>query len=181
MPERQYFPFRREGKVVTRVVQKYLANVSTVAASGLQRFTSTSSNNSVGDSGQSTKGWTLCFRNSIFGGEFVETLLQTLYRNQSVENLVFVGKHTGEENSNLLAHLVSSLPKSVGSVVFDGILCGKALEALSMLLKRRFKEDKVNVQLNGLAITNSGYIKPDDFEALWEILGGGGMKSVADQ
>jgi len=171
MPERQYFGFRREGKVVSRLVQKY-ASAITPPVAGLHRFTSASSTNSAGDAGQNPRsGWTLCFRNSTFGGEFVETLLQTLYRNQSVENLCFVGKSTGEESSNLLSHLVGSLPKSIGSVVFDRILSGKALGALSMLLKRRNKENKVHVQLHGLAITNTDYLKPEDFEPLWDVMG----------
>ena len=103
---------------------------------------------------------------------------QTLYRNTAVENLCFVGTRKGE-NSNLLAHLVANAPKSVGCVVFDGILSGKAMEALSMLLKRRFKENKVN-ELHGLAITNSDYLKPEDFEPLWDVLGRHGSSSDDD-
>ena len=39
-----------------------------------------------------------------------------------------------------------------------------------MLLLRRYKENKVN-ELHGLAITNSDYLKPEDFEPLWDVLG----------
>ena len=76
MPQRRYFTFRREGKVVSRVVEKY----------DLQK----------------AGAWTLCFRNSSYAGEFAETLLQTLYRCPSISHLVFVGAQDADESSTLL-------------------------------------------------------------------------------
>ncbi|GMH50210.1 hypothetical protein TrVE_jg705, partial [Triparma verrucosa] len=156
MPERRYFSFRREGKVISRVMEK------------------------MGGDGE--RKWALAFRNSSFAGEFAETLLHSLYRHENIEHLSFTGDRTnGEESSTLLSYLVGSLPESICSVTFDGVLTGKTFEAMVILMRRggataaKKRPDTTNA-LGGFAIINSQYLQPETFNPLFELLGGATLK-----
>ncbi|GMH59438.1 hypothetical protein TL16_g02832, partial [Triparma laevis f. inornata] len=160
MPERRYFSFRREGKVISRVMEKM--------------------------GGEGERKWALAFRNSSFAGEFAETLLHSLYRHHNIEHLSFTGDRThGEESSTLLSYLVGSLPESIRSVTFDGVLTAKTFEAMEILMRRggvkAAKAHKVlgnstTGTLTGFAIINSPYLPPETFNPLFELLGGGTLK-----
>ena len=113
--------------------------------------------------------WTLSFRNSSYAGEFAETLLHSLYRHDTIAHLSFTGDRiSGEETSTLLSYLVGSLPESIQSATFDGVLSGKAVEAMEILMRgggRREQAGKGDAGgkhvLSGLAIINSPYLNAE--------------------
>lgn len=122
MPQRQYFSFRREGQLLARLCEKQAAVIDSVDVH-----------------------WTLCFTNSTFAGEFVESLVQTLYLCPMItglsfskkSNLIGIGRDIdGDEEigSGLLANLAGSLPPWVSYLTFDNTLGDKDLRSLVSIL-----------------------------------------------
>ena len=99
MPEKpNYFSFRREENVISGICEK-----------------------------KDDTHWTLGFRNSIFAGEFSETLVQVLYRCPMIRSISFVRDDLGttdsdDDGSNLLAYLAGSFPPSIEYLTFDNVL-----------------------------------------------------------
>jgi len=122
MPQRQYFSFRREGQLLARLSEKQAAVIDSVDVH-----------------------WTLCFTNSTFAGEFVESLVQTLYLCPMITGLSFSKKSSligigrdidgdDEIGSGLLANLAGSLPPWVSYLTFDNTLGDKDLRSLVSIL-----------------------------------------------
>ena len=124
MPQRRYFSFRREGQLLARLCEKQLANIDS-------------------DDVHCTLGFT----NSTFAGEFVESLVQTLYLCPMIKGLSFArnadrlamldadDENDGDEGSGLLASLVGSLPAWVSYLTFDNVLNDRDLLALVEILE----------------------------------------------
>ncbi|CAN0229458.1 unnamed protein product, partial [Discosporangium mesarthrocarpum] len=107
MPSRRYFSFVREGRVLVRVLSKFAAATS----DGRERSPFEI---------REKYFWGLCFRRSVFTGEFTQSLLQALHRSPLVQHLSFTGI-TPDENANL-GFLARSLPPWLKTVVFDNAL-----------------------------------------------------------
>jgi len=123
MPTRRYFSFRREGELLARLCDK---QVSVIDPDDVH--------------------WTLGFTNSTFAGEFVESLVQTLYKHPMITGLSFVwnsewiamrdtenGSGT-DDVGGLLANLTGSLPPWVSHLTFDNMLNDRDLRALVAIL-----------------------------------------------
>ena len=123
MPQRRYFSFRREGQLLARLCEKQAAHVDSDEVH-----------------------WTLGFTNSTFAGEFVESLVQTLYLCPMITGLSFAKNsewlakrdadlvNDGDEGSGLLANLAGSLPPWVSFLTFDNMLNDRDLRALVAIL-----------------------------------------------
>ena len=123
MPKRRYFSFRREGELLARLCDKQ---------------------GSVIDSDD--VHWTLGFTNSTFAGEFVESLVQTLYKHPMITGLSFIRNSEwiamrksdkgsdADDGGGLLANLTGSLPPWVSHLTFDNMLNDRDLRALVAIL-----------------------------------------------
>lgn len=124
MPRRRYFSFRREGQLLARLCEK---QASTTDSEDVH--------------------WTLGFTNSTFAGEFVESLVQTLYLCPMILGLSFVRntewftirdsekENDGDDGGGLLANLTGSLPPWVSYLTFDNMLGDRDLRALVAILE----------------------------------------------
>ena len=96
LPERKYFSFRREGKVVVKVLEKNtsgtggggsrLTEGNSASSKPRSRTNSTTSADTLLDPEEKER-WALCFRNSSYDGEFSDTLSLFLYRCPEVSEL----------------------------------------------------------------------------------------------
>lgn len=123
MPQRRYFSFRREGQLLARLCEKHAGLSDTEEAR-----------------------WSLGFTNSTFAGEFVESLVQTLYLCPMITALSFSRnadwlmmrdtevENEGEEGGGLLANLAGSLPPWVSYLTFDNVLQDRDLRALVAII-----------------------------------------------
>lgn len=122
MPARRYFSFRREGQLLARLCEKQASLSDTVDIH-----------------------WSLGFTNSTFAGEFVESLVQTLYLCPMITGLSFTRNSDdltmrgtdGEsecEDGGLLANLAGSLPPWVSYLTFDNVLQDRDLRALVAII-----------------------------------------------
>ena len=123
MPERRYFSFRREGQLLARLCEKQAASLDS-----------------------DDVHWTLGFTNSTFAGEFVESLVQSLYLCPMITGLSFTrnSEHVmvrednadgaDEGGAGLLANLTGSLPPWVSHLTFDNMLNDRDLRALVVIL-----------------------------------------------
>jgi len=84
MPSRRFFSFRREGRVISRVLKRH---------------------------GEITDYWALCFQNSIYepNSEFCTSLLERLHLLPKIKSLVFYSKSRTNTETGL-AYLVGNLP-----------------------------------------------------------------------
>jgi hypothetical protein len=125
MPQRRYFSFRREGQLLSRLCEKEAA----AAIDSVDIH------------------WTLAFTNSTFSGEFVESLVQTLYLIPMIKGLSFSKNSEwsslcdsekddeGIEGGALLANLVASLPPWISYLTFDGLMDDRNLKTLVVILE----------------------------------------------
>jgi hypothetical protein len=122
MPQRRYFSFSREGRLLVRLCERQ-----------------------AGISDTDEIHWSLCFTNSTFAGEFVDSLVQTLYLCPMLTGLSFArnpewatrSELAGEnetDDGGLLANLAGSLPPWVSHLTFDGVLQDKDLKSLVAIL-----------------------------------------------
>ena len=123
MPQHRYLSFCREGQLLARLCEKQAANADS-----------------------DDVHWTLGFTNSTFAGEFVESLVQTLYLCPMITGLSFARNsewlamrdadidNDGDEGSGLLANLAGSLPPWVSYLTFDNMLNDRDLRALVVIL-----------------------------------------------
>jgi len=128
MPQRRYFSFRREGQLLSRLCDKQ--------ASALD---------------SDDVHWTLGFTNSTFAGEFVDSLVQTLYLCPMITGLSFVRnsewllmhdsdkENESDDQSGLMANLAGSLPPWVSYLTFDNMLSDRDLRALVVILETMVK------------------------------------------
>ena len=118
MPQRQYFSFRREGQMVSRLCD--------IQPEALQ---------------YDEVHWSLGFTNSSFAGEFSESLVQALYLCPTIRGLSFardagfqpddaVEDIDGESGSALLAKLVGSLPPWIDYLTMKNIFSDRELRTL---------------------------------------------------
>jgi hypothetical protein len=124
MPRRRYFSFRREGQLLARLCEKQASSTDSEDVH-----------------------WTLGFINSTFAGEFVESLVQTLYLCPMILGLSFVRNTEwltlrdtdkecdGDEGGGLLSNLTGSLPPWVSFLTFDNMLGDRDLRALVAILE----------------------------------------------
>jgi len=170
MPARQYFSFRREGRVVQRVIEAC-------------------------DESFLGRRWGLVFRDAAFDGEFRTSLHACLSKNPSIESLAFVwtktpvagggasgsalrsgnsaaalsgggglfdasedsasgffgggSAHTSAGLSTELTNLVGQLPRSVAAITFDRALGSEALTFLGNLLKMA-EQSRVSQQVHAI-------------------------------
>jgi len=124
MPQRRYFSFRREGQLLARLCEKQAAALDS-----------------------DDIHWTLGFTNSTFAGEFVESLVQSLYLCPMITGISFTRNSDwhmtvrendadgdGDEGAGLLANLTGSLPPWVSHLTFDNMLNDRDLRALVVIL-----------------------------------------------
>lgn len=177
MPERRYFSFSREGKLISRICEKEC---------------------------EDDAHWTLNFTNSTFDGEFAESLVQILYVCPVIKGLSFVRNNRWEHTRHLdkdakqgdgfaiLANLSASLPPWVSHLTFDGVLSDDDLETLATVLEtvgklsesqmpsvEKSKDVVANLQgkFSFLAIRNSPSLSPDAWQLFAKLLGGKTLKS----
>ncbi|CAB9497604.1 expressed unknown protein [Seminavis robusta] len=125
MPQRQYFSFRREGQMVSRLCD---IQPEALAFDDVH--------------------WSLGFTNSSFAGEFSESLVQALYLCPTIRSLTFArdigfqGQHEitteesdGEGGSVLLAKLVGSLPPWIDFLTFKNIFNDRELRTLIAIIE----------------------------------------------
>eukprot|EP00980_Cylindrotheca_fusiformis_P029823 scaffold23911_cov127-Cylindrotheca_fusiformis.AAC.3 len=170
MPQRQYFSFRREGQLLARLCEKQ-AVIDSVNVH-----------------------WTLGFTNSTFGGEFVESLVQSLYLCPMITGLSFA-KNSGllgiggdadsvdDDGSGLLANLAGSLPPWVSYLTFDNTLKDRDLKSLVSFLDTMGKlsldsntdESTNNNQTQGkytcISIRNTPQILRETWSSFFKLLG----------
>jgi hypothetical protein len=172
MPKRRYFSFRREGELLARLCDKQ---------------------GSVND-----VHWTLGFTNSTFAGEFVESLVQTLYKHPMITGLSFIrnsewiatrdtekGNET-DDGGGLLANLTGSLPPWVSYLTFDNMLNDRDLRALVAILDtigklssgQDFDDEKSQVSIGQpqgnftcMSIRNSLQITRESWSSFFQLLG----------
>lgn len=125
MPQRNYFSFRREGKLLSRICDKEAALFD------------------------DSTHWTLGFKNSTFDGEFAESLVQLLYLCPMINGLSFStdsklenaessrsnGDNQGDRTIGLLASLAGSLPPWITYLTFDGALHEQDVATLVSILE----------------------------------------------
>ena len=175
MPKRRYFSFRREGDLLARLCDRQ---------------------GSVIDSDD--VHWTLGFTNSTFAGEFVESLVQTLYKHPMITGLSFIrnsewiAMHDTEKGSDtddgggLLANLTGSLPPWVSYLTFDNMLNDRDFRALVAILDTIGKlssgqdfDDEISQVSIGqpqgnftcMSIRNSLQITRESWSAFFQLLG----------
>lgn len=170
LPRRQYFSFRREARVLGKLLEQ---------------------------DGYTSYG--AVFRDSTFAGEFCESLGSFLARQPRVTSLAFVaslgglpgaqiddstavGLFTSQPNESAqrttaLAYLVGSLPLSVASITLDCALGRDGLQILGILLRtaeerRRSSLRDANTTTTAgpapglLAVRGHDHLQPDDFASL---------------
>jgi hypothetical protein len=171
MPQRQYFSFRREGQLLARLCEKQAAVIDSVDVH-----------------------WTLGFTNSTFGGEFVESLVQSLYLCPMITGLSFA-KNSGllgiggdadsedDDGSGLLANLAGSLPPWVSYLTFDNTLADRDLRSLVSILDTMGKlsldsntwGSTHNSQTQGkytcISIRNTPQISRETWSSFFKLLG----------
>lgn len=151
MPSRRFFSFRREGRVVGRIVKKY---------------------------GEECDLWALSFHDSSFEGEFCSSLLERLHLLPQVKSLSFFARagHQEAAMETDLAYLVGNLPVSVRHITFDGVLSRPALQILGVVLRTKasrsssHKQSSPSLALTGLAVRNHTHLRPEDFTPLLDFL-----------
>jgi len=178
MPKRRYFSFRREGQILTRMCDK---NASKVDSDDIY--------------------WTLGFTNSTFAGEFVESLVQTLYLCPMITGLSFVRNSEwlmmrdtdkdveGDDGGGLLANLTGSLPPWVSFLTFDNMLGDRDMRALVAILDtmgrlssgQDFDDDTTQVsdvsigqsqgKFNCFSIRNSPNINRETWSSFFQMVG----------
>jgi hypothetical protein len=124
MPKRRYFSFRREGQLLARLCDKQAKDIES-----------------------DNVHWTLGFTNSTFAGEFVESLVQSLYLCPMISGLSFARssewvmlsdverQSDSDDGGALLANLTGSLPPWVSHLTFDNMLNDRDLRALVAILE----------------------------------------------
>ena len=175
MPKRRYFSFRREGELLARLCDKQ---------------------GSVIDSDD--VHWTLGFTNSTFAGEFVESLVQTLYKHPMITGLSFVrnsewislydGENVNDtdDGGGLLVNLTGSLPPWVSYLTFDNMLNDRDLRALVAILDtigklssaNDFDDETTQVSIGQpqgnfacMSIRNSLQITRESWRSLFDLFG----------
>eukprot|EP00536_Pseudo-nitzschia_multiseries_P005081 jgi/Psemu1/318558/estExt_fgenesh1_pm.C_920001 len=175
MPKRRYFSFRREGELLARLCDKQ---------------------GSVIDSDDIH--WTLGFTNSTFAGEFVESLVQTLYKHPLITGLSFIrnpewiamrdaeNRNDSDDGGGLLANLTGSLPPWVSYLTFDNMLNDRDLRALVAILDtigklssgQDFNDETSQVSIatpqgnfTCMSIRNSLQIKRESWSLFFQLLG----------
>lgn len=164
MPAGKYSSFRREGQMVSTFLQSVRPDCHC----------------------------TLGFRNSSFGLEFADSLLQTLYLCPDIQGLSFSneppetstrrGASCHEfEGSELVGNIVRTLPSSISHLTFDDVLSNTAALALVHNLQSMAGDDDDETVGSGtsgrtkgfvcaLALMNSPYIKASTFTSLIETI-----------
>ena len=72
-----------------------------------------------------------------------------------------------DSGSLLLAYLIGKLPPSISAICFENVMTKKSVEALGIMLRRNQKTD---LNLRGLAVTNSHHLTDVDFYPLFNLL-----------
>ena len=151
MPQRRYFSFAREGRLLVRLCEKQAAVTDTDEIH-----------------------WSLCFTNSTFAGEFVESLVQTLYLCPMLSGLSFsrnaewatMHEAIGEsevDDSGIFSNLVGSLPPWVSYLTFDGVLQDKDLRSIVAVISRMGYFGDFGCEGNALSATGSNVLSTGNF------------------
>lgn len=173
MPQRQYFSFRREGQMVSRLCD---LQPEVLAFDDVH--------------------WSLGFTNSTFAGEFSESLVQGLYLCPTIRALSFardidfqpvdsVEDADGEDGSVLLAKLVGSLPPWIDFLTFKNIFYDRELRTLIAIIETMGKlsadqdsaslEDVTSSRGKGrfwsFSITHSAHITGKVWQSFFSLLG----------
>lgn len=144
MPSRRFFSFRREGRVISRILKRH---------------------------GEVTDYWALCFQESVYepNSEFCTSLLERLHLLPKIKSLVFYSSRRVNTETSL-AYLVGNLPGWIRHVTFDNVLSRDALQILGIVLLGRTKNysgrQQASLALTGIAVRNHPYLRPDDFMPL---------------
>ena len=175
LPARRYFSFRREARVISKLMDHDACSA-----------------------GRGSYG--VLFRDSRFAGEFSESLGGFLARQPRVQSICFsstaspdaagddegpaslFGGAAGAPATTGLAYLVGSLPASVEAVTLDRALGRDGLQILGILLRtaeerrrmaaKDWDRDEASVGVSGgpalgfLAVRNHDHLGPDDFASL---------------
>lgn len=180
MPQRRYFSFRQEGQILARLCEKHAGMTDTDELL-----------------------WSLGFTNSTFAGEFVESLVQTLYLCPMITGLSFARNSDwllmkesetevdNDDGGGLLANLAGSLPPWVTNLTFDNVLNDRDLRALVAILDTMgklssgvddtqvFERTSITLsqsqgKFSSVSIRNSPQISRDSWIALINMLGRSG-------
>jgi len=171
MPQRQYYSFRREAQMVSRLCD--------IQPEGLEF---------------DEVHWTLGFSNSTFAGEFSESLVQALYLCPTIRGISFardsgfkpldaVDDMEGEGGSVLLAKLVGSVPPWIDYLTFKNIFSDREIRSLVAILERMGKlsaaqdsDDELDAargrgRFRSFAITHSPLIAGQVWQTFLGLLG----------
>jgi hypothetical protein len=172
MPSRAYFSFRREGRVLSKLLKKH---------------------------GSQADFWSLSFYNSSFQGEFSQAFLERLHVLPKVKSLVFQASRPEQGSAGTsLAYLVGGVPSWVRHVTFERVLNRDSLVILSHILATKSlhaasmaamssaasssggagkgagivsgTQQPPGLALQGLAIRHHAHLRPEDFSPLFSFL-----------
>jgi hypothetical protein len=173
MPQRRYFSFQREAKLLSRIcdIESALANDDSIH-------------------------WTLGFTNSSFDEEFAESLVNFLYlcptvrglsfcRDEKWESIKNADKETyGSDGSYLVASLAGSLPPWITHLTFVDMLTQEDLSTIVSILENvgrlsESQEPSTEVGTQGkflfLAISKSQCIAPDVWQRFFGLFSRAGV------
>jgi hypothetical protein len=173
MAQRKYFSFRREGQLIANLLEKE----GHVLGSGKLHCT-------------------LNFRNSAFGGEFSESLVQVLYKCSVINGLSFVKDSNFEDltdddddrlsgtssNEGLLMSLVGAFPPWVSHVTFDGVVENTDIDRLVQVLNSigQLSSGRSSIEQDGesgqgilsfLSIRNSPTVSTERWQSFIRLFG----------
>ena len=173
MPQRQYFSFRREGQMVSRLCD---IQPEALAFDDVH--------------------YTLGFTNSTFSGEFSESLVQALYLCPTIRSLSFARdpgfqptefiEETDDEGGNvLLARLVGSLPPWIDFLTFKNIFNDREMRTLIAIIETmgKLSEDQDIASPDDIttsrgkgrfwsfSITHSSHVTPKVWQSFFGLLG----------
>ena len=133
LPSRSYLSFRREGRVIERIISDVAAGEQHVAPDHSRSRQAEEASYMGGYVDTTSTLWTLCFRDSSFQGEFGMTLLSTLRRCPQIFSLNFVSRKPDPDSE--LGFFVGSVPSTIRFVSMDNSLSSAAIEVMCVMIR----------------------------------------------
>lgn len=178
LPARTYLSFKREGRVIERILEETVsssAGATTASSIPSGQDVSSPRINSENMVDESKITWKLCFRDSVFHGEFTITMLSTLRRCPQITSLSFACKRPIDDME--LGYMGGNVPATVRFLTFESALSSDAIKVLCLKLKTQnwsflhpINDDASSARgLLGLCIRQHS-LTPEDVKYLCELL-----------
>eukprot|EP01041_Mallomonas_annulata_P000472 gene472-882_t len=180
LPARTYLSFKREGRVVERILEEFVAyrpatSLASSSESESVKLPDLRSTTACFDTDMGP--WALSFRDSHFHGEFHESLLATLHRCPKIVSVNFASKMQPPDGTDdSLGVLAGNFPASISFATFECALSNDALKMMCVLLrtknaafKPRQEGSSARRGLVGLAVKGHSF-DVDDTKHMLELL-----------